>query len=127
MLEALQSTALAYLRRDGDAIPFWRMASAPVDELRARAEAIVGTVPAATSRVTVIETNAVPGGGTLPTVTIPSMGLRMPGDRLEDLRRRDLPIIARVVDGDTVLDLRSVPPESDRELAVALAAIGDEP
>lgn len=127
VLEALQSTALAYLRRDGDAIPFWRMASAPVEELRARAEAIVGTVPAATSRVTVIETNAVPGGGTLPTVTIPSVGLCLPGDRLEDLRRRDLPIIARVDDGDTVLDLRSVPPESDQELAVALAAIGDEP
>src|SRR5205085_12398925 len=30
VLAALQETALAYLRRDGDAIPFWRMTSVPV-------------------------------------------------------------------------------------------------
>ncbi len=31
VLDALQSTALAYLRRDGAAIPFWRMATERVD------------------------------------------------------------------------------------------------
>ncbi|MED5293205.1 MAG: L-seryl-tRNA(Sec) selenium transferase, partial [Actinomycetota bacterium] len=33
VLSALQQTALAYLRRDGDAIPFWRMAQTSVLEL----------------------------------------------------------------------------------------------
>ena len=43
-LAALQPVALAYLDGDGDAIPFWRMATAPVDALRARAEAVAGAV-----------------------------------------------------------------------------------
>ena len=66
-LAALQATALAYLSRDGDAIPFWRMATIPVGELRARAEAIdVGKV---------VETQAVAGAGSLPGTEIPSVGL----------------------------------------------------
>ena len=40
VLGALQQTALAYLRRDGDSIPFWRMAQTPVTQLLARADAI---------------------------------------------------------------------------------------
>ena len=40
VLGALQSLALAYLDRRGDDIPFWRQATAPVAELRRRAEAI---------------------------------------------------------------------------------------
>jgi L-seryl-tRNA(Ser) seleniumtransferase len=58
VLGALQETVLAYLRRDGDAIPFWRMAATPVDTLRARAAGLgVGTV---------VETVAVAGGGSVP-------------------------------------------------------------
>src|SRR5690606_7437350 len=34
VLGALQDVALTYLRRDGQAIPFWRMATTPVAELR---------------------------------------------------------------------------------------------
>ena len=41
VLAALQEVALAYLRRDGQSIPFWAMATEPVSELRARAEAVV--------------------------------------------------------------------------------------
>src|SRR5205814_3877612 len=63
VLGALQETALAYLRRDGDAIPFWRMATAPVEELRRRAGARgVGGV---------VDTLAVAGAGSLPGLEIP--------------------------------------------------------
>jgi L-seryl-tRNA(Ser) seleniumtransferase len=59
-LAALQATALAYLSRDGNAIPFWRMATIPVGDLRARADAIgVGKV---------VETQAVAGAGSLPII-----------------------------------------------------------
>src|SRR5207244_7112593 len=46
VLGALQDVALAYLRRDaGATVPFWRMATVPVDTLRARAAALgAGTV-----------------------------------------------------------------------------------
>ena len=123
VLGALQKTALAYLRRDGDRIPFWRMAAAPVDDLRRRAESIRTSRAASNPTVEVIATEAVPGGGTLPTVTIPSIGLRLRGDHLDRLRSRDVPIIARVVDDDTVLDLRSVAPADDVELTAAIDAL----
>jgi len=59
----------------------------------------------------------------LPTVTMPSIGVRLTGDHLDPLRARDLPIIGRVVDGNTVLDLRSVPPGSDPDLIEAITAL----
>jgi L-seryl-tRNA(Ser) seleniumtransferase len=112
VLQALQETALAYLRRDGEAIPFWRMASLPVDELRRRAEALgVGDV---------VETMAVPGGGTLPGVEIPSAGIRLDGDLTEPLRAADPPIVARVADDATFLDLRTVDPSDDTAVARAV-------
>lgn len=127
VLGALQETALAYLRRDGDAIPFWRMAALPVTTLRQRAETIASALPAQPSSVAVVDTHAVPGGGTLPTVTIPSVGLRLPGNHLDRLRARDLPVIARVVDDDTLIDLRSVAPENDPDLVDALTDVDGGP
>ncbi len=122
VLGALQETALAYLRRDGNAIPFWRMAATPIAELIARAN-VIADACSATVGIRVIDTEAVPGGGTLPTVTIPSIGVQLPGDYLDPLRARDLPIIGRVVDGNTVLDLRSVSPERDHDLIEAINSL----
>ncbi len=112
VLGALQDLALAYLRRDGQAIPFWRMASEPVDDLWRRAKAI--------GAGEVVELESVPGGGSAPGVTIPSAGVAVDGDRSAELRRHDPPVIARVVDGRTLLDLRSVDPEDDAVVAAAL-------
>ncbi len=114
-LAVLQETALAYLRRDGDAIPFWRMAALPVETLRARAEAIgVGKV---------VDTQAVAGAGSLPGTEIPSIGVALPGDHAATLRAHPLPIIARVHDDTTICDLRTVDPEHDGALAAALRAL----
>ena len=115
VLHALQDLALAYLARDGDAIPFWRMASIPVDVLRARAQGIRADL--------VEDTVSVPGGGTLPGVEIPSVGLSMPGDRVGELRAGNPPVIARVADGSTILDLRTVHPNDDAVVAAAVAAL----
>jgi L-seryl-tRNA(Ser) seleniumtransferase len=112
VLAALQETVLAYLRRDGDAIPFWRMAAAPVDGLRARAEALaVGKV---------VDTVAVAGGGSVPGQEVPSAGVAVDGDFAAALRRHDPPIVARVHEGMTVCDLRTVDPLDDPVLARAL-------
>ena len=115
VLHALQDLALAYLARDGDAIPFWRMASIPVDVLRARAQGIRADL--------VEDTVSVPGGGTLPGVEIPSVGLSLPGDRVGELRAGNPPVIARVADGSTILDLRTVHPNDDAVVAAAVAAL----
>ena len=111
---ALQETALAYLRRDGDAIPFWRMAAAPVEGLRARAEALgVGKV---------VDTLAVAGGGSVPGQEVPSAGVAIDGDHAARLRAFSPPIVARVHEGLTICDLRTVDPADDPCVAEALTA-----
>ncbi|HEY8058298.1 MAG TPA: L-seryl-tRNA(Sec) selenium transferase [Acidimicrobiales bacterium] len=115
VLGALQATALAYLDRRGDDIPLWRMVARSVDDLRARAEAIgIGTV---------IDTVTVAGGGTLPGTEIESVGIAVDGDQRRGLRRAAVPVIARVADGRTVLDLRTVEPDQDAVVAAALAGL----
>ena len=115
VLGALQQVALAYLRGDGAAIPFWRMAAAAVDELSSRAGVYEG--------LSVVEAMSVPGGGTLPGVEIPSVGVAVAGDHAEALRSRPRPIIARVADGATVVDLRTIDPADDEEVAAALRSL----
>jgi L-seryl-tRNA(Ser) seleniumtransferase len=116
VLAALQATALAYLDRRGQDLPLWRMAGRSVDELRARAEALrVGTP---------VDTVAVAGGGTLPGVEIPSAGVALEGDHAAALRAAEPPVIARVTDGRTVLDLRTVEPADDPHVARAVEALG---
>jgi L-seryl-tRNA(Ser) seleniumtransferase len=120
VLAALQELALAYLRRDVvGTVPFWRMATVPVTELQRRAEAI-----AATTGATPMPTEAVPGAGAAPGVTIPSCGLAVHGDHLAALREGEPPVIARAHEGRTILDLRAVDPEDDGVLVDALRAIG---
>ena len=111
VLAELQSLALTYLRRRGDDIPFWRMATRPVTELRARAAALgVGEV---------CDMAATTGGGTLPGVEIPSAGVVLDGDRAAALRGNEVPVIARVAGQRTYLDLRTVDPADDAIVAAA--------
>ena len=112
VLAALQDTALAYLRGDGNAIEFWRMAALTPAELRGRLGPYDGLAEVVTA--------ATPGGGTLPGVEIESVGVSVPGDHAAALRSRSRPIIARVIDGATVADLRTVHPDDDAEVATAL-------
>jgi len=122
VLAAVHEIALAYLRRDVCmTVAFWRMAATTVADLEARATAIAATVPGAI----VLPTEAVPGAGSAPGVTIPSRGVALDGDHLAALRRAPLPIIARVRDGRTILDLRSVDPDDDPIVAAAVVSVLD--
>jgi L-seryl-tRNA(Ser) seleniumtransferase len=114
VLESLQDVALAYLRGDaGRTVPLWQLASTSLDVLRRRAEAVGGGQ--------VVTCESVMGGGALPGRTIPSIGVARPGDLTEALRAATPPVLARVVDGQTVCDLRTVFPDQDPLLAKALA------
>jgi L-seryl-tRNA(Ser) seleniumtransferase len=115
VLAALQQTALAYLRRDGDAIPFWRMAAIPVTTLRARGESL------GVGRVT--DTVAVAGGGSVPGQELPSAGVAVDGDHAAALRAGEPPVLARVHEGATLCDLRAVDPADDPVVAGALKAV----
>ncbi|MGD9703846.1 MAG: L-seryl-tRNA(Sec) selenium transferase [Acidimicrobiia bacterium] len=121
VLDALQTTVLAYLRRDvTTSVPFWRIVTTPVEQLRERADAIV----AAAGLGAVGEMDALPGAGSLPGVTLPSAGVVVPGDHLAMLRAAEPPIIARVRDQRTFLDLRAVDPLDDALLVTALRTLG---
>jgi L-seryl-tRNA(Ser) seleniumtransferase len=122
VLGALQEVALAYLDRRADVdIAFWRMVAVPADRLWRRAERIV----AASGVGTVVETEALPGAGSAPGVTMPSAGIVLDGDHLAALRAHDPPVIARTREGRTVLDLRAVDPVDDDVIAAALRTDGD--
>ncbi|MBA2282234.1 MAG: L-seryl-tRNA(Sec) selenium transferase [Acidimicrobiia bacterium] len=117
VLGVLQQVVLHYLHRDGGALPFWRMAGADVDGLRRRAEGLGGGEVVACESIT--------GGGTLPGVVIPSAGVAVAGDVTRELRAAaPKPIVARVVDGRTVLDLRTVDPDDDALVGAAVRALG---
>jgi L-seryl-tRNA(Ser) seleniumtransferase len=122
-LAALQTVAFSYLSGDATTIPLWGMATAPIDELRSRAEAIASRLPTAK----VVDTDAVAGGGSLPGLTIPSVGVavevKSPEAALARLRDHD--VVARVVDDAVVCDLRTVDPADDEVLADAVAGALD--
>jgi L-seryl-tRNA(Ser) seleniumtransferase len=119
VLAALQDVLLAYLRRDLDALPFWRLASLPVADLRSRAEAVVAAAGCGSSE----PLEALPGAGSLPGTTIPSWGVVVAGDHLDHLRAASPPVLARVRDGRTACDLRTVEPRHDAHLAGTLAGL----
>lgn len=121
VLAALQDVALSYLARTVTAdIAFWRMVDRPVATIRGRAERIV----ASAGRGRVADTEALPGAGSAPGVTMPSVGVVLDGDHLAALRASEPPVIGRVRDDLTILDLRSVEPADDE---VVIAALGRLP
>lgn len=117
VLNALQTTALTYLdKRAATDIPFWRMVDQPVEQIRARAHRVVAEAHAGE----VVDTEALPGAGSAPGVSMPSAGVALDGDRLEQLRAHDTPVVGRSRDGRTYLDLRSVDPADDGIVVDAL-------
>ncbi|MEZ5174927.1 MAG: L-seryl-tRNA(Sec) selenium transferase [Acidimicrobiia bacterium] len=100
-------------------IPFWQMAAASVDEIRDRATQVAGTNP----RVTIVDAESIPGAGSVPGATIPTVAIRIEGDAdsaWSALAGWDTPIIATRSDGAVLIDLRSVDPSDDRTVAAAI-------
>jgi L-seryl-tRNA(Ser) seleniumtransferase len=105
-------------------IPVWRMIAAAPDALRGRAEKLAGRLA---GTVEVVATEATVGGGSLPGAILPSFGLALPGgsaDRtLAALRRGSPAVVGRIEDGRVILDLRTIDPARDAELAGAIGAV----
>jgi len=126
-LAALVATLRTY--RDGTAereLPVWRMIAATERALARRARAIAAALDAAGIPAAVVVTRSTVGGGSLPEETQASRGVAVgrgnPTELLRRLREADPPIVARVVDGRAVLDVRSVLPEDDEHLIRAVSA-----
>ena len=119
-LTALEHTLGAYAARDLGSLPFWSLATTPVETLRERARSLAAGFEGAR----VIDTVATTGGGTLPGAEIPSVGLSLPGDCVAALRAAQPPVIARAAEGNTIVDLRTVFADQDGQLGCALGGAG---
>jgi len=111
-LAALEATLL------GPPPPVARALSADVAELRARAEALAAQLPEAV----VVDCVAAVGGGGAPGVQLPSAAVSLPEPYAVALRTADPPVVGRLEAGRCLLDLRTVAPEDDELLVVAVRA-----
>jgi len=134
---ALEATLLAYVKRDHDAVPVLRMMRLSKDEIARRAEGIVSQVQAAQGKsapvkLELVDGESVIGGGAAPSAVLPTRLIAVThadfsADELSArLRAYAPPIIARVEDGRVLLDLRTVFPEQDANLATALASLNSD-
>jgi L-seryl-tRNA(Ser) seleniumtransferase len=133
-IAALEATLRSYRYGDPLAeIPVWRMIAAPLDELRARAEALVARLRGAGAEATTLECRSAVGGGSLPGETLPSWGVALAApagaDAAAALLRRGAPAVSpRIADGRLIFDLRTVAEAEDEALArAALGVLGVRP
>ena len=102
-------------------IPVWRMIAAPLPGLQARARALAARIG---ERATVVELRSTVGGGSLPGETLPSYGIalrgRSPRRLLTALRGGEPIVIGRIEADRVVLDLRTVDPLREGDLAAAV-------
>ena len=133
---ALEATLLAYVKCDHDAVPVLRMMRLSKDEIARRAGKIVSQVESAPVKsahfkLELLDGESVIGGGAAPSAVLPTRlialtHIDLSADELSArLRATTPPIIARIEEGRVLLDLRTVFPEQDANLATVLASLTD--
>ena len=124
---ALEATLLAYVRQQYDAIPALRMICAPAQEIRGRAETFVKRLgDSGDLKCEIVAGKSITGGGSAPAAELPTAIIactsgRYSADELaQRLRASEPAVIARVEEGRVLLDVRTVFPEQEPQLAAAL-------
>lgn len=128
---ALEATLLAYVKHEYAAIPTLAMMSLSRDEIGRRAQALVEAVRSINTGLDleVIDGDSVVGGGAAPSSVLPTRivaitSANLSADQLSArLRSSDPSIVARVEQGRVLLDLRTVFPVQDTQIAAALERI----
>jgi L-seryl-tRNA(Ser) seleniumtransferase len=122
----LEATLLAYVKRDHDALPTLRMMRLSKAEIGARAENLVSQIASSKIHADLIDGESLIGGGSAPSAVLPTRLIAITAKNLSTnefaarLRRSDPPVIARVEDGQVLLDLRTVLPAQDEVLRQVL-------
>jgi len=130
---ALESTLLAYVRHDTESIPALRMMQLRPEKIRERVQAIADSLSGVKNlKLEVLAGESVIGGGAAPGATLPTFVLAVScrdtsANELAQLLRHSepLPIVARVDEGRVLLDLRTVFPEQESNIAQALRKLGE--
>src|SRR5215469_11654954 len=130
---ALEATMLAYLRGDYDAIPALRMMRLTEEQIDERAEHMMRKLRISSPklRVQVVQVQSVIGGGSAPGATLASRAVAVSSAEIgadeiaRKLREWETPVIARVEQGQVLLDLRTVEPNKDEAVVRAVESIID--
>jgi L-seryl-tRNA(Ser) seleniumtransferase len=120
-LAGMAETLRHYIEGEAETeIPIWRMICTSLQSLYDRGTAIQAKLAGIELRTTV----ATIGGGSLPGETLPSVALALAGGNLEERMRRlrmgETPVFARIEDDQILIDLRTILPEDDGLLCIAL-------
>jgi L-seryl-tRNA(Ser) seleniumtransferase len=133
-LAALAATIAAWKTGKWREFPVYRAAGQSLERLRDRGEKIRDAVRRRARAVAleIVASTALFGGGTSPEKPFASRALAISlaplsaDDLAARLRRGEPPIIARIDEGRLLLDLRSIDPAEDAEVAAALAGLSAE-
>jgi L-seryl-tRNA(Ser) seleniumtransferase len=133
-LAALGATLDSYVRDEARSeIPTQAMLFATTEELQNRAEAIkdeIADVP--NLQLSIREDVAQVGGGSLPTVELPTVVIALKHQKISaddlaiKLRTGRIGVFVRIQNDEVILDVRSVLPEDDSRLALAVRLIRPE-
>ena len=113
---ALESTLRDVLLENWRNIPSMQMLTLSAGEIQGRAESFAGRI----AGLEVIEGRSLVGGGSTPNQSLPTSLVRVPGVHDSRLRRHSPPVIARIEDGCTLIDLRTVFPDEEEIVVGAL-------
>lgn len=104
-------------------IPVLAMLTAAPDALEQRARAVAEKLRAGGVSCDVADSESSVGGGAFPEAVLTSFAIAIQGDATimeETLRKATPPVIGRVSEGRLLLDVRSVLPRDDEELAATV-------
>ena len=126
---ALEATLLEHLSEETSSIPVERMLSIPPEDLMRRCREVAGHINSSHLVLDIVPVDSLVGGGTAPKAALQSCAISLrhtsfPAEELlARLRKLEPPIIGRISDDTVLLDLRTVPPEFDDDLASHLSSL----
>ncbi len=106
----------------GPPVPVRTALETPAPVLHSRAERLAERLRGDGVDARAVPSLAAVGGGGAPGVTLPSAALSVPAAFAAPLRTGRPPVVGRVEDGRCLLDLRTVSPEDDEAVVVAVLA-----
>ena len=130
ILTTLQESIDQYLETKADPsqsdVPVLTFLAKSVDELKARAETIIKELPTESTEISIENTLARPGGGTMPRSEFPSVAIKLVPNKqsvtklAKNLRVSESALVGYTTDDALFIDLRTIFPETDHKVAEAL-------
>ena len=129
LFRSLEATLLEHLSGNPASIPVERMLSIPPEELMYRCSQIVEQNTSPHLTLDVVPVASLVGGGTAPKATLQSCAISVrhhslaATELLAAFRKLDPPVIGRIAEDTVLLDLRTVHPRFDADLASLLSGL----